>query len=322
MARCPNFPRPRSARPFPLRMVDPAGPTPGAPGTVFSELVPTGGVFQRAESITSGPDPSLQGIGGNAFGTLQSVGLRVPALPTTTSRGRYLFLLASVQVPDGGFIRIRGYRQLVTIGFNAGVTGEAPVPRIVEMPVTTPTWRFQDGNISWHLYDMGPPGYQGRGNVPKPSASHGTASQTNGLAFRNSTSPSLLFEDVSYPAGKLPNGQFYTSITAYTPPNGGRPWGVPLVSGLSSFYALETPFESAHAWDSLDIGVEGPRTIGFFASLRQTDPKTRPPLLDPSGSAWTPATLFSDGLPPEEQFLLNYPGAIYWRVGGSLIVDS
>ena len=58
--------------------------------------------------------------------------------------------------------------------------------------------------------------------------------------------------------------------------------------------------------------MDGPDTIAIFISVLQGNPATRNRLAIPT---------YPTNLPPEEQFLLNYPDAIYWRVGASMIVE-
>jgi hypothetical protein len=247
------------------------------------------------EISSSGPDEFLQLIGGDPFGGSTGPGLRVPtlAIPQT----RYLFNACAFSIAEGSRARILGYRQLVTIG-QAGVPGI----RFVEQEVISPVWRFEDGNVWMGLRRLGPPNANGipfQTPVPYPPL--------DGTAFRWSMGSSLLFESLTSP------DSYYTHLSAYTPPNRGRPWGTPLDSG-NDWLSLQTQWRTHGAWNALDLAVEGPDTIGLAISVLQTDPSTR-------DAIQLPETFRPGGLSIEEQFLLNFPNAIYWRVGGSLIVE-
>jgi hypothetical protein len=260
------------------------------------------------EISSTGPDEFLQLIGGDPFGGSSAAGLRVPtlALPAVagTANNRYLFNGCAFSIGEGGKARILGYRQLVTIGQADVGSGEGPQPRFVEQEVTSPLWRFSDGNVWMGLRYNGGPNAQGIPlQTPAPYL------PPNGTAFRFGMSPSLLYENLTLPVGD----SFYVDLTAYTPPSAGRPWGQPIQSGCD-WLSLQTPWRTHGAWHSLDIEVEGPDTVAVFISVLQTNPDTRQALS-------TPDPFFPAGLPPEEQFLLNYPSAVYWRVGASLIVE-
>jgi hypothetical protein len=257
------------------------------------------------EIASSGIDEYLQGVGGDPFGGGSSVGLRVPSLATPTfvddRRKRYLFLAASFTVGEGAVAVIRGYRQLVTLGH------AIPAANIFEeLEVTSPFFRLPDGNVSWHLRRLGPPNAGGYPNTQPtpldlPSFKKGWCD-----------GPALLYQDYAIPAGD----KFYTHLTSYTPPNGGQPWGTPPSDGQQgTFYDLRTPWRSSRAWSSLDMVVEGPDTIAMFISVKQ------------STGAYAVASTTGPYLSKEEQFCNSVgngdssPRPIYWRVGGSLIVE-
>jgi len=271
------------------------------------------------ELTASGFDENLQPFGGDPYGGMSNLGIRIPALPTPNQQSRYLVELASFSIPEGQHAKIVGYRQLVTIGYtqNQNVLGEQPYP--LEFQVVTPFWHFADGGISWHLQSLG--------SVP----SYGTASQIiskavgpplQSLAYRYSSGGSaLLYEAYTTPSN------LYVDMTAYTPPNQGRPWGRSLHAGHNAtFYGLQTDYKTWGAWSALDIDVEGPDVIAYFASVYQTNPATRPVITLPSTPY--PTGTLNASLPPEEQFIANFTGVAssgdkirYYRVGGSLIVE-
>jgi hypothetical protein len=89
--------------------------------------------------------------------------------------------------------------------------------------------------------------------------------------------------------------------------------------GLGTFFGLHANWTSDHAWTSLDEMIVGPKTVAFFASVKQTNPSGEGGRTVLTGLP-SPFT-FTEGLPPEEQFLQNFPGAQYWRVGGALVLE-
>ena len=293
-----------------------------SPGCGLAEYDPVVGQYRpvRAEVPTTGIDEQLQLIGGDPYGHNAGLGLRIPGhvlVNPTAQTSRYLFLLSTFQVPRGLTARIRGYRQYLSLGVNVGSGGEAPFYRIVEQPITQPYWHPLGGNVSWHLQDMGPPGAAG---IPSyapatpPQAKVGAPLGIDSCAFRISTSPALLAETINLVGG------YYTNLIGYVPPNGGRPYGVPLIDGgFGSIFDMRTPWNAAEAWQSLDIQVRGPKMVGLFASVRQADPTATGYALPAIGGG---AVGYGNGLSPEEQFLVNFPTANYWRIAGSLMVDS
>lgn len=252
------------------------------------------------EIATSGIDEFLQGLGGDAFGGSSTMGLRVPTLATTSPANRYLFNLASFSIGESTKARLLGYRQYVTLGKNVG---SSDAPRFVEMPVENPGFRLPDGNVTFHLQRLGGPNSQG---FPKPA----DPTQLRSFARNWTDGPALLFRDYTIGAGDA----FYPNLSAYTPPNGGRPWGEPLRNGVQgTIYDLRTQQRTHGAWSSLDVALEGPCTVALFASVWQSAGASGPPGIE------TVADL--PNAMQEEQFLVAFPGAIYWRVGGALIVD-
>jgi hypothetical protein len=269
------------------------------------------------EFSAAGFDENLQGFGGDPYGGQSNVGIRIPALATPNPQSRYLVQLASFSLPEGRHAKIIGYRQLVTIG---GVQTAGTPPYPIEFQVTTPMWHFVDGNISWHMRSLGS---QPTAGIPSSVLTGAVPQPLDTFAYRFATSGSaMLYETAAIPPVAGNPGTLYVDLTAYTPPNQGRPWGKALRSGgnLSTFFGLQTTYETANAWRSLDIDVEGPDTFAFFASVYQSNPASRQVLT-------VPTTFYPGGVPPEELFLLNFPagegfnGVNYFRVGGSLIVE-
>jgi hypothetical protein len=268
--------------------------------------------MSRVEVVTTGIDEAVQLIGSDPFGRNASLGLRIPSLVlnnATPEVSRYLFMLCSFSVPNSGPMHIRGIRQYVSMGFTP--TGEGATYRPVEQQIKNPQWHPPGGNISWHLMDLGPPNGTG---IATPSA--GLFAGVDNFASQMSYSPALLYGDVGEAAVILPT-PYYVGLTAYLPPNGGQPYGTPLMEGgWSTMFDLRTEWRDDHAWESLDIKLCGPRTVALFASVRQSDPSV------PHYALPQPASQYGNGLSEEEQFLVNFPGAQYWRIAGSLIVDA
>ena len=276
---------------------------------------------RRFEIATTGFDEFLSLVGSDPFGggAPHAVGLRVPFLPTPTlaaggAQLRYLFLLASFSVAEGACVRIRGYRQLATLGLAQETVGGT---RVIEQDITSPIWHPPDADISWHIRRIGDPN---AGGVPKPLGNAAVLPAVGGPVLdvenykRNWSDGSALLYG---PGSGAAPGSIYPNIATYVPPNAGKPYGDAIDSKQGTFYDLRTSWRTHGAWnDSLDIPIRGPDTIAFFASVRQTNPETRLPITVASGA------FYGGGLLPEEQFLLNFPTAQYWRVGGALIVEE
>jgi hypothetical protein len=261
------------------------------------------------EINSSGVDEFLQGIGGDPFGGSSYVGLRVPTLATPSlpnGGGRYLFNLASFSIATGIRARIVGYRQLLTLGAVITAAGSESSARFVEMEVTTPTFRLPDGNVSWHIHRLGPPNSQGF-----PTGDPANLTDIRSLKKNFSINPALLYQSYTIPAGNA----FYPDLTAYMPPNGGKPWGTPLRAGeQGTFCDLRTRWRDSRAWSSLDVELDGPETVAFMASVHQSAGASEAGVL----------SAIPNGM-PEEQFVSAFAesvtGAIYWRIAGALMVE-
>jgi hypothetical protein len=241
-------------------------------------------------------DQDLQLVGSDPSGGPYNTGLRVPA---TAAQGdipanRYMMMLAMARFNANQKARLVGIRQLVTIGAYIPSNSEDPTACTypLELEVTSSMWHFVDANITWYLQRIPPMKFYTSSN-----------SNTDGEIKLYSPTPALLFQNAIGDAG------------GYVPPNGGIPYGTPLISGLSALHDLRFGWRSNQAWDSIDIEIEGPCDIALFASIQQTDPETRCGLVLPEG-------LTSADLPPEDRFVYNFPDAVYWRVAGSLIFQE
>ncbi len=266
---------------------------------------------RHIEIASYGIDEELQGLGGDPYRGLSNLGLRVPYLPSTGPDSRYLFNLASFTLAEGQLARVVGFRMFWTLGVRIGAAG-GPY-RFVEQPVYQPAFHLPDGNISWHMRRIA------HHEVPIPNQGP-VVPPLRGMAYRMSNNPALLYEQAT------PAGTFYVNMTAYTPPNLGRPWGTSLQNNLGTFYDQKSQWYEHGAWHSLNVPVDGPCTVMFAASVLQSNASSRVGLT-------VPDPFYAGGLSAEEQFLLNFPyvasggedtpstGAIIWRVCGALIVE-
>jgi hypothetical protein len=267
---------------------------------------------RRVELVSTGIDEALQGLAGDPYGGTSSVGLRVPALVTQGARNRFLFQLCTANFPEACNVWLRGFRMGWALGTRL-IVNQGPMqqqgPRVVEQWVTTPNFKLPDGNVSWHMRLMGKDEPYGLPPLQEQKTDPLAGGNQQNLAFRDSAGPGLLFQTVATPT------PFYVQMTAYTPPLGGMPPGEGVTGELDTFYDLKTHWDDAHDWHALDIRLQGPCRISFYASVQQSDPETRVPI-NP-----VPNPFFDGGLSPEEQFLLNFPSANIWRVAGALVFE-
>jgi hypothetical protein len=90
----------------------------------------------------------------------------------------------------------------------------------------------------------------------------------DGVIYQDALSPALLYQTFT--------GPLLTPV-AYTPPNGGRPWGTPLAASLGNMHDLRYRTRFDQSERQLDIIVPAGCDIGLFVSVRQNDPTTNPP---------------------------------------------
>lgn len=250
------------------------------------------------EVVSQSADEDLTGVGWSPFvGDIGAPGIRVPEAATASLETgpqpqslRYLFRLCGVEIPSGYGVVLRGIRQAITLRSCAVVAdGDeefANTIRVFEFEQKSPFWSFPDGNVSWHVRWV-------RGlNSPRafdPAQRPGTSPSLQGQGM-----DSVLLYNQSVAAG-------------YIPPGGGIPPGNS-VAHLGTLRDLRYPWENTD-W-TLSVPVMGPGQLMFFASVLQTDPTTRG------------ATPFvSDSIRPEDQFVRDFPNAIYGRVSGALAIE-
>lgn len=199
-------------------------------------------------------DGTRIGVGSSPYiGDASSVGVAIPALPTTSQARRYMVRLCSLDIPSGIAIYLRGYRQYATIG---AVDANGYV---LEREIVSPGWAFPDANISWHF----------RHRIVQSSRNAVDGAQLPG------TSPGT--------DGDAPALCYNPPLVPYIPPGGGQPPGA-VVPGLGTIYDIRNPWTSTD-W-SLAVPVFGPGQVTFWASVKQTNPEGRavpafcPPLLE------------------------------------------
>lgn len=278
---------------------------------------------RRFELSASGIDDGRLGLSTDPWtaGAPQGPGLRIPAvLPSDAgpaTRPRYLFLLATRVILNP--CKLIGMRQGLTIG--NFLLADQPNNYPLELFVTTPTWNFVDGNVSWHLV------YED--NV-QPNPHRLTVTDGANWAKDCTDSPSMLYSTFTNTATNI-NGApvlYMENLTAYTPPQLQDSWK-PVAGDLKCFYDIRFPYSSDHGWESFGqcgVELEVGRRISLYASVLQSNPSARLPSVAALNSQ-APA-----GLPPEEAFLSlmtsinGEEGAaanpIYWRVLGSLIFED
>lgn len=229
-------------------------------------------------------DDDLLGIGGTPWsGDFSGTGLLVPTAATNGGpRDRYLLRLCGVEIPPGAAISIKGIKQLATIR-HTEIINEVPI--VNEREVVSPNWRFLDGNISWHLR------LQPQQFAPERIDPAQLAGESPSMRQLDT---SLLYL-VSPAAGD------------YVPPNGAEPPGTG-ITDLGTWRDMRFPWDNDAEWN-MDLYITGPGAVVFYASVLQTDPNGRPPYPD------------ATGMRPEDQFVSNFPTAVYGHVAGAMIFE-
>lgn len=244
------------------------------------------------------PNPLLAGVGADPWGGTSSSFLWVPQQPTLSPTARYLFRLAALGVGSGESIELLGFRQGVQIGVSYPEGDErdpGDETQLLAIDQSTPTWSFPDGNVSWHITVW--PGVPRNNRVaPAPTVS--------------AALPGLITTEDYY--GLQPGLLVRSSAESlYEPPGKGVPPGDPAGS-LGNFWELRGTWLAQGTAASEGLLVSGPANIGFFATVRQTNPERE-------GRVALPTDLGSY-MPPETRFVAAFPNARYTGVAGSLLV--
>lgn len=261
----------------------------------------------RFEVASYGFDPDLCCLGSDPSGSIISAGLRVPTLATTSRATRYLFQLATVKLGKCP-VWLVGIGQMLTLYTNTALGSGVPVAPVERFVRSDPSYHFTDATVSWHLrYLRSVPSYLRKHNVL----------ETESFAWRwSGSSPALVFEDATFNAANLDgrgHPDNYVPLTGYTPPYGGQPPGVD-VAGLGTFNSIEFPWDNPNAQAIEPVKLEGPGALVLYASVWQTNPGTRAVVQAPAAYP-APIDLGEAG------FVLDFPGAVYGRIGGLLRLE-
>ena len=234
----------------------------------------------RYEIVTAGPNPEFSFIGSDPYGTNAGTGLVVPTAPSASIGGaRYLMLLARVSfnASEAG-ARLVGIRQYVELIARVPI-GSSGQDTIYRREIKQPLWHPPDGDISWHVMV-----------INKVQRDTRNPANTDGLIYQDALSPALLYQTIT--------GTSFAP-SAYTPPNGGRPWGTPLAASLGNMHDLRYRTRFDQSERQLDIVIPAGCDIGLFVSVRQNDPTLNPP------ASGLTANQFS-ALSHEDQFLTSF----------------
>lgn len=259
----------------------------------------------RYEVVTVGRNPEFEFIGSDPYNTNVGTGLVIPSTPSADIGGaRYLFLLARAsfgtgeQSPTMEGARLVGIRQYVDLvaripARTAPLATDSGPPEgstvTFRKEIVSPLWHPFDGDISWHVMVIG-----------KTQRDTRNPLNADSVIFQDAKSPALL----------------YQTQGPYTPPNGGRPWGVPIGASLGNIHDLRYQWREERAEYVFDMPIPTPCDVALFASVRQNDPALNP-TIDSEDCG------FFGALGPEDQFVVAYPTfAQYGSIAGSLVFED
>ena len=264
----------------------------------------------RYEIVTNGPNPEFSFIGSDPYNTNAGTGLIVPTTPSSEiDDARYLFVLARAsfgvgeQSSEYRGVRLVGIRQYAELIARIP-PGTPPLPSeggpsgitVFRKEIVSPLWHPPDGDISWHVMI-----------INRVQRDKRNPLNSDGLMFQDSLSPAMLYQTI---AGSS------ISPTAYTAPNGGRPWGKPLAASLGNIHEMRYPWRMFNGEYALDIPIPVPSDVVLFASVRQNDPDTNP-TLDTTDCA------FFSALSEEDRFMVAYHEfAQYGAIAGALTFEE
>ncbi len=255
------------------------------------------------EACTAGWDPDQQGFSTRPNRQIAYPLFPVPVTPTDPAHPerRYLFQLATVDVPEGKVALIHHIRQAVVIG---SVRGDQADPALDFVPlyqtVRDPFWHFFDGNATFSLrFQPGSPTDLGTGLGEE--IEEGVLTNPYGQGTALLANPGYVADFLPLP-GPPP--------VPYLPPNAGQPLG-DAMGDLGYWEDLRFPWQHAPGDGLLVPPQAGAGRIVGGCSVAQTNPATRG------------RPLFGDvrGLRQEDQFVLAVPNVIYRYVGLAFLVD-
>ena len=248
------------------------------------------------EVSTTGWDPDRNGIGSTWMpGSPQDSRLFVPQAPTSTDNTRYLFALCGHNVPAGQTHRLVSYRQKLVLGAEFSQGGNTFVK---ELPVTTPDWSFDDGNVCWCFRVI-----PGKRQVPTRAGSDGSGFNVANQGPSRTNNPYGAYCALLYVDG---------AVARYVPPASGQPPGF-AVEGTGTIFDVRNPWTAPNPIVSTDIN--GPCDLIMYASVRQSDLQTR--------TVWVPPPGFDlSSLVPEDRFLAAFPNAaLYRHIAGAMTIE-
>jgi len=259
------------------------------------------GFIERVSVYTSSPDPTNQFVGGGpTLGDLGNTGIVLPATPTISQLNRYLVRLCGIRIPPDVKAVIKGIRQYVTLGAEVPLDdSDNPKIFVWEKQITTPTFKFSDGNIAWFLTKNGPQQSSGENPLPSSLASPplGYIQEIFGVT------PGILYNQLPQAIAPQP----------YIPPFSGTPPGVIVNNQFGVWRDIRYVWQRFSMTDNIDYEIQGPGDLCFWASVYQTNPDTR---LKPSN------LINCCAVAPEDAFFAEFPDlARYYRIAGELLVD-
>lgn len=246
------------------------------------------------EVVTACSDADSAGVGTSPYrGDFATTGIRVP-VAASTPNNRYLFLLCSAVVAAKRAVRLLGLRTLVTMRAEYD-DEQAGTTFVFEKEVESPRWTFMDGNVSFHLKWQ---------SMSEERRHFYDAAQPPGtMASAWSGDAGLMY--VPPLVGPIP--------PPYVPLGGGIPMGRD-VDYLGTWRDMRYPWHRT-SWN-LNVPIVGPGTVRLYASVKQTDPATRPAMpifVTPDTRGWR----------PEDAFLYSHrdAGPVYGHVAGAMLLD-
>lgn len=234
--------------------------------------------------VSSAFDIDNLALGSSPYtGDMSRTGIAVPTIATTDQQHRYLFRLATLEVPSGRAAVILGVHTAHTLRtVLEGTDGEGGVCfRPIEILVREPFWQPPIGNISWHLRQ-----YQLREHRRQLTAGPAQAGQD---IYVDGDDTALLHAST-------------VTLAPYVPPFSGMPPG-------RAIGTLGT-WRDNRDWE-VYLPVFGPKKIGLWASVHQF-------LWTNNCLVTAPTDL--GAMTQEDRFLFAF-SAQYGRVAGALSVE-
>jgi hypothetical protein len=241
------------------------------------------------DNASAGFDDQRQGVP-DAYGSPASTGIRIPFQPGI----RYRVLCAVVDLDAGD--AVVGLRQAIELGAFAFGIGEPPPSSLYLHEVSSYNFRLPDGDTTWTLTEE-PLVDRAQRQGPVDSDS---------FVFQDADEPAMVYDTAAFPM--FPTAPGYLGLNAYTAP--------PLLGKkILSVRDLRWPWHKL-ANRAFRVPVIRPTRFRFYCDVLQSFGVT---LVPPVHGMNIPPYVI-EGLRPEDQFLLLFPGAvIYWRVAARIL---